>query len=73
MTTITSQVEILEERIQLLRAALVLEHQASVTRARRAAAVGLVAGAAIGLGIGYAVAVRAVRPVRTGNAANEGA
>ena len=35
---ITSQVEVLEQRIQLLRAALVLEHQESATRVRRAVA-----------------------------------
>lgn len=65
---ITSQVEVLEQRIQLLRAALVLEHQESSARVRRAVAVGLVAGAALGLGVGYAVAAH-VATART----NEGA
>lgn len=65
MTT-TAQVEILQERIQILRAALVLEYQAGALRTQRAATAGLVAGAAIGVGIGCALGVYMARSTREG-------
>lgn len=65
MTT-TAQVEILQERIQILRAALVLEYQAGVARTRQAFAAGIVVGAALGIGIGCALAMHRIRSTREG-------